>query len=81
MATRTKPTPDELRELLRGIRLVTLTRAAAILGIAPPNVSRMRNDGRFPEPVIEIDGGAGVYDEREVKQLDRELKRSRRNGR
>lgn len=77
MARVKAPAPDELRKLLAGVTLVNLTAAARLLGIAPPNVSRLRQQGRFPEPVTEIEGGAGVYDLREVEALATELGRER----
>lgn len=77
MATKAVITPARARKLLADLPLVTLTRAAKILGIAPPNVSRLKQQGRFPDPVVEVEGGAGAYAKVEIEELRDELARER----
>lgn len=74
--TTTKLTPDEVRVLIRKHKLVGLTAAAKILGVAAPNVSRLRAQGRMPDG-IPVEGSADVYLREEVVKLARALKRER----
>lgn len=53
-------------------RLVGTTAAAKLLGIQPPHVSRLRDQGRMPEP-IEVEGSVDVYLREEVVDLSAEL--------
>lgn len=69
---RKKATPADLRLALRDQPLVGLVAAAKILQVAPPNVSRLRKQGRMPAGV-EVKGSALVYMESEVLALAREL--------
>lgn len=64
--------------MLKDQPLVGLTAAAKILGIAAPNVSRLRKQGRMPEGV-EVEGSAMVYLKSEVAGLAKELA-AERNG-
>lgn len=75
-ARRKKATPADARAVLKDQPLVGLTAAAKLLGIAPPNVSRLRSQGRMPEGV-EVGGAAMVYFRSEVEALARELTRER----
>lgn len=75
-----KLSPEELRAALKGVTLVTQAEAGRMLGIKPPNVARLRSEDRFPEPLTTISGGAGVWDEREIKALGRKLARERNGG-
>jgi hypothetical protein len=56
--------------------LVGTTVAAKILGIAPPHVSRLREQGRMPDP-IPVDGSVDVYVREEVEALGAELRAER----
>lgn len=56
----------------RAPRLVGTTAAARILGIKPPHVTRLREQGRMPEP-IDVEGSVDVYVRDEVEDLGREL--------
>jgi hypothetical protein len=58
---------------------VGLTGAAKILGIAPPNISRLRAAGRMPQG-IPVEGSADVYVKSEVVALARELRASASGG-
>ena len=75
-------TPDDLRDAVNDQPLVTLREAARILGLAPPNVHRLRKQGRMPEPVpLEGRAASGsfmLYIRSEVEELAKELKRERR---
>jgi electron transfer flavoprotein alpha/beta subunit len=57
--------------------VVGVTRAAEILGIPKPNVSRMRRQGRMPEPLEQDGPGAPVFVRSEVEALARELQAER----
>lgn len=69
---RKKATPDEARQAVKDQPLVGLTAAAKILGIAPPNVSRLRRQNRMPEG-IPVEGAAMVYLKVEVEKLAKQL--------
>lgn len=56
--------------------LVGTTVAAEILGIKPPHVTRLREQGRMPAPVA-VQGSVEAYVREEVEQLARELSRER----
>lgn len=56
--------------------LVGTTVAAKILGIQPPHVTRLRDQGRMPEP-IEVEGSVDVYVREEVETLGAELRAER----
>lgn len=72
-APRRKPaTPTELRLCVRDQPLIGLTAAAKLMGVAAPNVSRLRSQGRMPEG-IEVEGSAMVYVRSEVEALAGEL--------
>jgi transposase-like protein len=75
-ARKRRYSPSEVRDALRSQPLIGLTAAAKRLGIAPPNVSRLRRQGRMPAG-IEVEGSAMVYLESEVEALARELDRER----
>jgi predicted DNA-binding transcriptional regulator AlpA len=76
---RKKMTAAQARVALKDQPLIGLTAAARVLDVAPPNVSRLRRQGRMPEGV-EIGGSAMVYFESEVAALAKELA-SERDGR
>lgn len=78
MATAANPklSPEEMHAALKRQKLVGLTAAAKILGIAPPNVARLRAQGRMPEGVP-VEGSADVYLREEVVKLARSMKRER----
>lgn len=61
-----------LRRQPRTPRLVGTTQAAKILGVQPPHVTRLREQGRMPE-AIEVEGSVDVYVRDEVEDLGREL--------
>jgi predicted DNA-binding transcriptional regulator AlpA len=69
---RKKATVADLRRALKDQPLVGLTAAARILGIVPPNVSRLRKQGRMPDGV-KVAGSAMVYVRSEVEALAKEL--------
>ena len=84
MATATanrKLTPEEMHAALRKQKLVGLTAAAKILGIAPPNVTRLKTQGRLPQG-IPVEGSADVYLREEIVKLGKQLarERGRRDG-
>lgn len=57
-------------------RLVSAKRAAEMMGIKPPHISRLREQGRMPDP-IPVEGGNDAYVFEEVKALAGELNRER----
>lgn len=61
--------------------LVGLKGAAGILGVKPPNVSRLRTQGRM-SAAVPVEGSADVYVRSEVEALAGELgaERSARAG-
>lgn len=65
-----------LRKQPRAPHLLGSTAAAGLLGVQPPHISRLREQGRMPEP-IEVDGSVDVYIREEVEELARELARER----
>ncbi len=70
----------ELRRWLRArpeVCFVGASKAADILGIQAPHISRLRDKGRMPIP-IPVDGGYQVYVRREVELLADELEAERR---
>lgn len=73
---RKRATAAVVRAALKDQPIVGLTAAAKLLGIAPPNVSRLRSQGRMPEG-IEVEGSAMVYLRSEVVALGKELARER----
>lgn len=58
-------------------RLVGATKAADMLGIHTPHLSRLREQGRMPDP-IPVEGSKNVYLYEEVAALAEELKGERR---
>lgn len=56
--------------------LVGTTVAAEILGIRPPHVTRLREQGRMPQPV-EIQGSVEAYIREEIEELAQVLGRER----
>lgn len=56
--------------------LVGTTAAAKILGIAPPHVTRLRDQGRMPDR-IPVEGSVDVYVREEVEALGVELRAER----
>lgn len=64
------------RQMLKDQPLVGLVAAAKLLGIAAPNVSRLRSQGRMPEGIA-VEGAAQVYFRSEVLALAKELERER----
>lgn len=74
MAKREKVTGDDVRTVVKAQPLVNLSRAAEMLGVKPPNIGRLREQGRMPEPV-DIEGGRSMpaYVKSEVKALAAEL--------
>lgn len=73
---RKKATAADLRQAVKDQPVVGLTGAARILGIKPPNVSRLRAQNRMPEG-IKVEGGAMVYVQSEVEALAEELRAER----
>lgn len=69
---RKKATALELRAALKDQPLVGLTAAAHILGVLPPNITRLRKQGRMPDGVP-VEGSAMVYIRSEVEVLAKEL--------
>jgi hypothetical protein len=53
-------------------RLVGTTVAAKMLGIQPPHVSRLKDQGRMPDPIT-VEGSVDVYIYEEVVTLGGEL--------
>lgn len=78
-ARRKKTTAAELRVALKDQPLVGLVGAAHILGVKPPNITRLRRQGRMPDGV-QVEGSAMVYVRSEVVALAKALERER-NGR
>lgn len=76
---RKKATVADLRAAARDNPLIGLTAAAKVLHVAPPNISRLRTQGRMPVG-IEVEGTAMVYVRSEVEALAKELE-SERSGR
>lgn len=60
----------------RSPELIGTTAAAKLLGIQPPHVSRLRDQGRMPE-AVRVEGGNDVFIRDEVEQLARELRAER----
>lgn len=58
-------------------RLVGTTKAAEILGVQPPHVTRLREQGRMPEP-LDVEGSVTVYVRAEVEALGDQLAEERR---
>lgn len=56
--------------------LVGTTAAARILGIRPPHVSRLRDQGRMPDP-IPVEGSVDVYVQEEIEELAKALAEER----
>lgn len=56
--------------------LVGSTAAAKLLGVQPPHLARLRDQGRMPEP-IPVDGSVDVYVREEVEELAGELRAER----
>lgn len=73
---RRKATAEQARAALGDQPLVSLVGAAKLMGIKPPNVSRLRAQGRMPEG-IEVEGSAMVYLRSEVLKLAGELEKER----
>lgn len=65
-----------LRKQPRAPHLLGSTAAAGLLGVQPPHISRLREQGRMPDP-IEVDGSVDVYIREEVEELARELAEER----
>lgn len=57
-------------------RLVGATAAAKLLGVQPPHISRLRDQGRMPEP-IPVEGTVDAYIREEVEELAVELAQER----
>lgn len=57
--------------------LVGATVAAHMLGVKPPYISRLKEQGRMPEPV-EVEGSVEAYVREEVEVLAAEIERDRR---
>lgn len=57
-------------------RLIGTTAAARVLGIAPPHVTRLREQGRMPEP-IPVEGSVDVWLREDVEALGRVLAQER----
>jgi len=53
-------------------RLIGTTAAAKVLGIRPPHVSRLRDQGRMPE-AVPVEGSNDVYVKDDVEDLAKEL--------
>lgn len=75
---RKKATAADLRQAVKDQPLVGLTAAARVLGIKPPNISRLRKQGRMPEG-IKVEGSAMVYPRSEVESLAKELAAERKD--
>lgn len=54
--------------------------AAAMLGVAPSYISKLRENGRMPE-AIPVDGSFDGYERSQVAKLARELERERADRR
>lgn len=65
-----------LRDQRSAPQLVSATRAASLLGVKPPHISRLRDQGRMPEP-IPVEGGNDAYLLSEVQALARDLQAER----
>lgn len=67
---------DDVMRWLKGEpehpRLVGATKAASILGIKAPHISRYREQGRMPD-AIKVEGGNDVYVRADVEALARVL--------
>lgn len=57
-------------------KLVSASAAAALFGIKPPGIAKLRDQGRMPES-IEVAGAYGVYLREDVERLARQLARER----
>ena len=67
-----------LRRQRKSPRLISARRAAEVLGVLPPHIARLRQQGRMPEVVpIEGGNGEGAYVLEDVEALARVLKRER----
>lgn len=65
-----------LEDQPRAPALVGSSAAAAILGVAKPHVTRLRQQGRMPE-AIPVEGSSDAYLRSEVVALARQLRRER----
>jgi predicted DNA-binding transcriptional regulator AlpA len=72
-ATKPKATADDARAVLKDQPLVGLTEAAKILGMAPPNVARLRRQGRLPASVS-IKGGKDAWFASEIRALRKAMR-------
>lgn len=66
-----------LRRQPRAPHLVSRQKAAEMLGVASPYVTRLHEQGRMPDP-IEVDGGPPVYLKEEVAPLAKEMRADRK---
>ena len=64
-----------LAEQPRAPRLIGPTASARVLGVLPPHISRLRDQGRLRP--IPVEGSADVYIRSEVEELAAELARER----
>lgn len=71
------PTAEDARRVLEAQPLVGSNRAAQIMGVYPPNIAKLRQQGRMPAP-IEVEGSAAVYLRSEIEKLAEELEAARR---
>jgi predicted DNA-binding transcriptional regulator AlpA len=55
---------------------VGATRAASLMGVNPPYITRLKDQGRMPEPVP-VEGSADGYVRSEVLALGEELEEGR----
>lgn len=67
-----KATAADVHAVVAAQPLVGLKAAAGILGVKPPNVSRLRDQGRMPAGVP-VEGSADVFVRSEVEVLAVEL--------
>lgn len=67
---------DWLRRQPRAPHLVGSTVAAGLLGVQPPHLARLRDQGRLPDPVP-IEGSVDAYIREEIEALAKELAEER----
>ncbi|HEX7088705.1 MAG TPA: hypothetical protein VF192_01135 [Longimicrobiales bacterium] len=61
-----------LKEQRTAPQLISATRSAQLLGVKPPHISRLKDQGRMPEP-IPVEGGNDAYVLEEVEALAKVL--------
>lgn len=66
-----------LKRQPRAPKLVGATAAAELLAVKPPHITRLKAQGRMPEP-LPVEGSVDVYIRSEVMALAKELKAERK---